>query len=536
MAVESTGAVTSSRAHVTTPAESSHEAHTRHSKRKVTRFSPLELFKNSYQRAKPRVKGLLSRKVAHVISNLKAKPLTPLPRQAEARATSPEFQAGKVKSAPDLSTVKEGRLLGEGAFGKVYEANNKPEPVQQEKMKLTDRLRSKLGLKIKIKDISSPTHLSKNYVVKRQALKGTEEEKTKQLAGIERETRIQNLAPGTAPILASRTDTKNSYHETMMLHSGASLSEAMGKFTESGDREAGALPKEINYAVGKQLVNQLSDVHSAGVIHRDIKAENVLIDGQGKAALIDYGNALHSDKTDPSLARVSGTAGSAIYMAPEMIEGKKYGQKADVWSMGMLLAEMATGKEPPVPNMEVNDDGRTLKKISVNDKRLALFKSRLSRSPHLSPALKDLLKGMLERDPDKRLSAHEAAAHPYFSETKAIEARSSPQLQSDYNTLFSELVRTEQALASVKQSGADSQELETSIKELGGQLKELQKQLDQKNIDSQISTLEKRIDTIEERLFKLRHKSKLTRKEKREVSALEQQQVSIPINIQALKS
>ncbi|MRI35198.1 hypothetical protein EOPP23_19710 [Endozoicomonas sp. OPT23] len=521
MAVESTGSISVASQPTPTSTEKacSEEGITGHSKRKVTKFSPLSLIKTAYQQAQPKLKALTSRKVEII---------EPLPRQTDARAILPDYQAGKVKSAPSLTALTQGKTLGEGAFGTVYQAQ---ESVVESKQSLREKFRSMLRIKSKI---SSPQQLGKHYVVKRQALTGTEADKAAQIKSISSENTIQNIAPGALPVTASKVSADGKFHETMMEHGGGSLSSVMGEFTERGDRKEGALPAEQTIDLSRQLVSQLRDIHAAGVIHRDIKAENVLVNNQGKAALVDYGNAAHTTNEDPSTARLRGTAGSAIYMAPEMIEGKKYGQKADVWSMGMLLAEMATGKEPPVPDMKVNPDGKTLKKISVNEKNLARFKLLVSKNRNLSPEFKSLIKGMLERDPDKRLSAKQAAAHPYFSGTDT-KTMSSVQLQSKHNQLYSQLAKAEQALFEARKSGADISALRESVTSLGNQMKELQTLINTKNIESQINTLDNRKDQIEERLFELRQQRQ-TRSVKKEIKTLDQQLPRIELNITALQS
>ncbi|CAE8738558.1 unnamed protein product [Polarella glacialis] len=119
------------------------------------------------------------------------------------------------------------------------------------------------------------------------------------------------------------------------------------EFCERGDlqmllKTQGALPREDAFAMACGLMSALSHLHFLRVVHRDVKAENVLLGSQGQAILADFGTAayLHDDV---AMAKRLGSPG---YAAPEIINGEPYGVKVDAFSSGVLLYLMFSGRLP----------------------------------------------------------------------------------------------------------------------------------------------------------------------------------------------
>ena len=86
--------------------------------------------------------------------------------------------------------------------------------------------------------------------------------------------------------------------------------------------------------------------HQAGIVHRDLKPANVLIDNDGLLKIVDFGVAAAQSQGDTQLTKTGYVIGSPKYMAPEQILGKKVDERADIYSLGVILYEMLTGVPP----------------------------------------------------------------------------------------------------------------------------------------------------------------------------------------------
>ena len=104
------------------------------------------------------------------------------------------------------------------------------------------------------------------------------------------------------------------------------------------------MQKAVRYA--SDIATGMAVAHQSGIIHRDLKPANVLIDDQGLLKIVDFGVAAAQREGDTQLTKTGYVIGSPKYMAPEQILGKKVDERADVYSLGVILYEMVTG-EPP---------------------------------------------------------------------------------------------------------------------------------------------------------------------------------------------
>jgi len=97
-------------------------------------------------------------------------------------------------------------------------------------------------------------------------------------------------------------------------------------------------------SIAKQVCEGLSEAHRLGVVHRDLKSRNIMIDKEGNVRIMDFGIARlleGEDLTDPGAA-----VGTPKYMSPEQVEGKKVDSRSDLYSLGVILYEMVTGRVP----------------------------------------------------------------------------------------------------------------------------------------------------------------------------------------------
>ncbi len=104
------------------------------------------------------------------------------------------------------------------------------------------------------------------------------------------------------------------------------------------------LPKAVRFAI--DIATGMTVAHQSGIIHRDLKPANVLINEDGLVKVVDFGVAAAQHQGDTQLTKTGYVIGSPKYMAPEQILGKKVDERADIYSLGVMLYEMLTG-EPP---------------------------------------------------------------------------------------------------------------------------------------------------------------------------------------------
>jgi serine/threonine protein kinase len=109
-------------------------------------------------------------------------------------------------------------------------------------------------------------------------------------------------------------------------------------------RQAGQLTISKTLSIAAQVCEGLIEAHKLGVVHRDLKPNNIMIDKEGNARIMDFGIA-HTIKTeritDPGMI-----IGTPEYMSPEQVEAKELDQRSDIYSFGIILYEMLTGKVP----------------------------------------------------------------------------------------------------------------------------------------------------------------------------------------------
>ena len=119
-------------------------------------------------------------------------------------------------------------------------------------------------------------------------------------------------------------------------------------------RRIGRVPRDKGVEIARQLCAGLAAAHDRGVLHRDLKPANVMIDGRGRALITDFGLSIHDDK-----ARADGqVVGTPAYMAPEQSAGGRITARSDLYSLGLVLHEVFTGRRPSeTPGVDPSKSG-----------------------------------------------------------------------------------------------------------------------------------------------------------------------------------
>lgn len=165
--------------------------------------------------------------------------------------------------------------------------------------------------------------------------------------------------------------------------------------------EKGRLSERESSIIFGQLALAVAYLHEKGIVHRDLKLENVLLDERCHVKLGDFGFTREYDR-GVYMETFCGTTG---YAAPEMLQGKRYlGPEVDVWSMGVILYCLLTGTLP------FDDDDEAVMKEKV-------IKGQYEDPEWLSTDARDLIRSILEADPAKRLTIPQILASPWFTST-----------------------------------------------------------------------------------------------------------------------
>src|SRR5436190_20019834 len=162
---------------------------------------------------------------------------------------------------------------------------------------------------------------------------------------------------------------------------------------------AGRLEPEATCRLAAQLGRGLDALHERGVLHRDVKPSNVLLDGEGTAALADFGLARGPDST--RLTAEGQLLGTPHYLAPELIEGGEATRQSDVYALGCVLFEFLAGA-PPFARRGVAEIGFAHLTEAPPDPR--------ERRPELSDGVAQALLTALEKDPAARPTSATALA------------------------------------------------------------------------------------------------------------------------------
>lgn len=157
-----------------------------------------------------------------------------------------------------------------------------------------------------------------------------------------------------------------------------------------------------------EMLKILCHLNTRGIIHRDVKSDNVLMGLDGQIKLANFGFCAHIDKPYSKRRTMAGTL---CWMAPEIAQNKEYNANVDIWSLGITVIEMIEGKPP-----------------HLEDPEQALLSLRSQRAPalknpeRLSSNLRNFLHKCLQVDAEKRSKAYELLDHPFFYNVDPLDS------------------------------------------------------------------------------------------------------------------
>ncbi len=169
-----------------------------------------------------------------------------------------------------------------------------------------------------------------------------------------------------------------------------------GEDLKSFIRRSRRLDVATTVAIAKQVCQGLSEAHDAGIVHRDLKPSNIMIDKEGNAKILDFGIARALDSQGFTAEGI--VVGTPEYMSPEQVEGKAFDHRSDIYSFGVIMFEMVTGRTP----------------FAADTPFVVAFKQQSEKpprpedlNPQTPPLLCDIILKCLEKDREKRYQSTE---------------------------------------------------------------------------------------------------------------------------------
>lgn len=188
---------------------------------------------------------------------------------------------------------------------------------------------------------------------------------------------------------------------------------------------AGPLPPSTAIELAMQIASALAEAHAAGILHRDIKGTNIVVNAKGQAKILDFGIAKRLapesevDQAAGQLTRAGTTLGTLAYMSPEQLLGKPIDARSDLFSLGIVLYEMVTGRLP--------FGGST--PVAVTDALLHDPPRDFGESP-VPERLKTVILRLLEKDREKRYARAESLRAALASMAEPAPSRRDPLRRS----------------------------------------------------------------------------------------------------------
>ena len=179
------------------------------------------------------------------------------------------------------------------------------------------------------------------------------------------------------------------------------------------------LPQDRAVKIAFGICQALSYIHNHGIVHRNLRPEHVMVDAQDHVKLIDFGLAAQTGARRITFTKLSQAMSSPEYISPEQVQGKRSDARSDLYSLGVMLYEMVTGRKP--------FHGTNAFEV-MNDRLLENPVPPREIDPAISPHLQEVIYRAMEREPQYRYpNAHDFAFDLEHLDQVGVAAR--PELQ-----------------------------------------------------------------------------------------------------------
>lgn len=219
--------------------------------------------------------------------------------------------------------------------------------------------------------------------------------------------------------------------------------------------ERQVIPEPLKCSIARQLFQSLQKIHDKGILHSDIKPQNITIDSKGKVSLIDYGIAVKRNRK----GQFKPISLTPQFAGPETFGKETATEKTDIWALGITLAEMELGKKV----ITVKKKQKTLSaydrivlkqkpeleelftEFEFDSSAYARLINKIKQEPGISEDCRNVLLACLELDPDKRPSAEQLLTYPYLRQKK-LDEMGQMELHIAHQDAFNALVEAEKAI------------------------------------------------------------------------------------------
>jgi serine/threonine protein kinase/Tfp pilus assembly protein PilF len=260
--------------------------------------------------------------------------------------------------------------LGEGGMGVVYKAED-----------------TKLKREVAIKFL--PHHISSNEVERKRF-----------------EIEAQAAAALNHPNIATIYAIEESGDDTFI------VMEFIDGFELKDKIKSGQIRTEEAIKIAKQIAQGLEAAHKKGIVHRDIKSQNIMITNDGKVKIMDFG--LAKIKGGSQVTKIGTTVGTIAYMSPEQARGDETDNRADIWSFGVVFYEMLTGQMP-----FKGDYDQAIVYSILNEEPEPVF----SINKNVSENLERILKKSLEKNINRRYQNMDTVINDIIGNESPVDSK-----------------------------------------------------------------------------------------------------------------